>query len=377
LIQPNILFKALSIHGIDFFSGVPDSLLKNFCAYITDNASPSKHFITANEGNAVALSSGHYLGTGRPGLVYLQNSGLGNIINPLLSLNDPKVYGIPVLLMIGWRGEPGIKDEPQHLKQGSITTKLLDVMNIPWHIIDSNTHDIENTIKVITQQMNELKSPVAMIVRKNTFSDYSLKNKNYNNYSLMREQVIKQLIEMMNVDDRIVATTGMAARELYELREMQGNNIGNDFLTVGSMGHASSISLGLAISQPNRRVVCFDGDGSVIMHMGSLTNIGQSLQKNLIHIVLNNGAHDSVGGQPTNAFGINLIGIAKSCGYVHVKIAETFEEIQTAFRELLSSSGPSFFEIRIKSGSRKNLGRPKASPSENLSTFMSNIDFND
>lgn len=375
MIQPEILFKVLSSHGIEFFSGVPDSLLKNFCAYVTDNVSPSKHFITANEGNAIALSAGHYLGTGKPGLVYFQNSGLGNTINPLLSLNDPQVYGIPVLLMIGWRGEPEIKDEPQHIKQGRVTTELLNIMEIPWHVIDSSTENIESIIKKTVQQMNDLKGPVALVVRKNTFSDYSLRNMNHSSYTLTREQVIKKLIEMLNINDRIVATTGMTSRELYELRKTKGDNLNNDFLTVGSMGHASSISLGLALAQPNKRVICLDGDGSVIMHMGSMSNIGQSFQKNLIHIVLNNGSHDSVGGQPTNALGINLTGIAKSCGYTQIKIAETFEEIDLAFNELLSLSGPSFFEIRIKRGARKDLGRPEESPSENLNAFMSNIDF--
>ena len=373
MIQPERMFTALADRGIQFFSGVPDSLLKDFCAYLTDHVAKSHHVIAANEGNAAALSAGHYLGTGQPGLVYLQNSGLGNLVNPLLSLNDPEVYRLPVLLMIGWRGELGVNDEPQHVKQGRITPTLLDAMEIPWQIIDSQTEDLDAILDAALMQMRSKLGPVVLLVRKGTFAPYKLKKNEKNNYPLLREQAIHQLVGQLDSNDRVVATTGMLARELYEFRMARGEGIGNDFLTVGSMGHASSIALGLAISQPNRRVICLDGDGSVLMHMGSLAIVGQSHQENLIHVMLNNGAHDSVGGQPTSAFAIDIASVARACGYREVMVAAEPEEIQQAFASLLGRKGPSFLELRVNKGARADLGRPRSSPAENRDALMDGL----
>ena len=370
MINSQDFFDALKGYGINFFTGVPDSLLKDFCAYITDHADDREHIIAANEGNAVALAAGHYLGTGRTALVYLQNSGLGNTVNPLLSLNDPEVYGIPVLLMIGWRGEPGVKDEPQHIKQGRITTDVLDVMEIPWQIIDSETENPTAVVANAIDQMHAVSGPVALLVRKGTFESYVLKKNEEKHYALTREQAIQQLVDQVEIDDLVVATTGMPARELYEYRVKRGDGLGRDFLTVGGMGHAASIALGLARSQPRLRVICLDGDGAVLMHMGGLAIIGQSDQKNLIHVVLNNGAHDSVGGQPTCAFAINIADIAKSCGYRQVIEAETQEELVDAYDQLQSLPGPSLLEIRINKGARKDLGRPRSTPVENRDAMM-------
>ena len=373
MIQPERLFAALAERGLNFFAGVPDSLLKDFCAYVTDHVDDSHHVITANEGNAVALAAGHYLGTGKPGLVYLQNSGLGNTVNPLLSLNDPEVYGLPVLLMIGWRGEPGVKDEPQHIKQGRITPALLDAMEIPWQVLDSSTQDLNTVLDTALQQMKRQSGPAVLLVRKGAFAPYTLKKNEQSHYPLVREQAIQRVIEQLGSNDRVVATTGMPARELYELRIARSEGSGNDFLTVGSMGHAASIALGLARSQPERRVICLDGDGSVLMHMGSLAIVGQSQQDNLIHVVLNNGAHDSVGGQPTCAFAIDLAGVARACGYQKVLVAAEPQEIDQAFASLLTQKGPSFLEIRVNKGARSDLGRPRSSPAENREALMSGL----
>jgi len=373
MIQPECLFAALSERGFDFFAGVPDSLLKDFCAYVTDHGDDAHHVITANEGNAVALAAGHYLGTGKPGLVYLQNSGLGNTVNPLLSLNDPEVYGLPVLLMIGWRGEPGVKDEPQHIKQGRITPALLDAMEIPWQVVDSSTQDLNAVLDTALQQMQQQSGPAVLLVRKGAFAPYKLKENEQSHYPLVREQAIQRLIEQLGNNDRVVVTTGMPARELYELRVARGEGSGNDFLTVGSMGHAASIALGLARSQPERRVICLDGDGSVLMHMGSLAIVGQSQQDNLIHVVLNNGAHDSVGGQPTCAFAIDMADIARACGYQKVLVAAEPQEIDQAFAALLAQKGPSFLEIRVNKGARSDLGRPRSSPAENREALMDGL----
>lgn len=370
MIQTEHFFKALAKHGIAFFTGVPDSLLKDFCAYVTDHVDESNHLITANEGNAVALSAGHYLGTGRPGLVYLQNSGLGNTVNPLLSLNDPEVYGLPVLLMIGWRGEPSVKDEPQHIKQGRITPALLDAMEVPWQVVDSSCVDVDGIVEAAMAQMHDRSGPAALLVKKGAFAPYALKKNTQSHYPLVREQAIESLIDHLDPRDKVVATTGMLARELHELRMARGEGMGNDFLTVGSMGHAVSIALGLARSQPERRVICLDGDGSILMHMGSLAIVGQSGQENLIHVVLNNGAHDSVGGQPTCAFSIDIATIAKACGYKHARVVELPDAVDKAFKYLLSIAGPSLLEIRINKGSRCDLGRPQSTPADNRDALM-------
>ena len=373
MIQSDHLFKILAERGISFYAGVPDSLLKDFCAYVTDHVDESNHTITANEGNAIALTAGHYLGTGRPGLVYLQNSGLGNTVNPLLSLNDPEVYGLPVLLLIGWRGEPNVKDEPQHIKQGRVTPALLDAMEIPWQILESSSTDIEVIVDAAIKQMEDRSGPAALLVRKGAFAPYVLQKNVQSHYPLLREEAIQRLIEHLSATDRVVATTGMPARELYELRMARGEGMGNDFLTVGSMGHASSIALGLARSQPARRVICLDGDGSVLMHMGSLAIVGQSRQENLIHVVLNNSAHDSVGGQPTCAFAVDLADVARACGYQKVLVAEELKEIDQAFAKLIGKKGPSFLEIRINKGARVDLGRPKSSPVENRDALVNGL----
>jgi phosphonopyruvate decarboxylase len=373
VIHPGYFFQALTERGIRFFTGVPDSLLKDFCAYVTDHVDDSCHVITANEGNAVALAAGHYLGSGSSGLVYLQNSGVGNTVNPLLSLNDPEVYGLPVLLMIGWRGEPGVKDEPQHIKQGRITPALLDTMEIPWHIIASKDVDIDVTLDAAVKQMHSRPGPVALLVRKGAFAPYALRKNEQTYYPLVREKAIQRIIQRLDRNALVVATTGMLARELYEFRIARGDSTRNDFLTVGSMGHASSIALGLARSQPNRRIICLDGDGSVLMHMGALAVVGQSRQENLAHLVLNNGAHDSVGGQPTCAFAVDLVGIARACGYREVHVAVSPEEIDESLTALLSKKGPSFLEIRINKGARADLGRPRSSPADNRKALMDGL----
>lgn len=373
MIQPATLFQNIKSQGIHFFVGVPDSLLKDFCSYITDHTDEHEHIITANEGNAVAMAAGYYLGTGRPALVYLQNSGLGNTVNPLVSLNAPEVYGLPVLLMIGWRGEPGVKDEPQHIKQGRITPAMLDVMDIPWQVLDSETVDTHAIVRTAVQQMHEISGPAALLISTGAFEHYQLKKNKPSHYPLAREQAIQRLVDQIPSEDLVVVTTGMSARELYEYRLSRGDGLGHDFFTVGGMGHASSIALGLARSQPSRRVFCLDGDGAVLMHMGGLAIIGQSNQQNLIHIVLNNGAHDSVGGQPTCAFGVDIAGVARACGYRKVDVIKTPEAIETTFAAFLASKGPSLLEIRINKGARTDLGRPRSTPFETRDALMAQL----
>jgi len=357
--------------GVDFFAGVPDSLLKDFCAYVTDNS--KNNIIAANEGNAIALAVGYHLSTGKVGLVYMQNSGQGNSANPLISLVDPEVYSVSLLLLIGWRGEPGEKDEPQHVKQGKITLDFLKTLGIPYQILPENVDDAGKSLGVAINSIKTRNAPYALIVRKGTFEKYELKNKIKTSYELSREDAIKLVVDQLNEKDIVISTTGKISRELFEYREKLGQGHERDFLTVGSMGHSSSIALGVALQKPNNKVYCFDGDGAVIMHMGSLSIIGSEGPKNFKHIIFNNGAHDSVGGQPTAGFNTDFPLIAKACGYKLALKAETSDEVKEGINLLKFKDGPCLLEIRVNKGSRDNLGRPTRTPKENKEDFMKNV----
>jgi phosphonopyruvate decarboxylase len=372
MLAPQNVYNLLKGAGFEFFTGVPDSLLKNFCAYVTDHSTQHEHVIAANEGNAIALAAGHYLGKKTPAFVYMQNSGIGNAINPLLSLADREVYSFPMLLMIGWRGEPGIKDEPQHGKQGRVMEKLLDAMEIPWFILDAESSAEEVLGQAIASMTNGM-APVALLVRKGTFEQYKLRKADVTDYPMSREQAIQCIVDALGEDDLVVSTTGMASRELYEYRVEKGYGSGNDFLTVGSMGHTSSIAMGLAAAQVDRRVFCMDGDGSVIMHMGSLALVGQVGTPNLVHIVFNNGAHDSVGGQPTVGFGVNLATVASACGYKNTASVSTHEDLLQFMTCMHNVEGPVFLEVCVNKNSRTDLGRPNSTPFENRETFMKRL----
>lgn len=361
-------YEALIGSGIDMFTGVPDSLLKNICAYITDTTPRERHIIAANEGNAVGIAAGHYLATGKPALVYMQNSGLGNTVNPLLSLADEKVYSIPMVLMIGWRGEPGVHDEPQHAKQGEVTLALLDAMQIPYIILE----DVGQIGPQVALAVNR-KSPAAIVVRKGTFGSYKLKNASKNDYELSREQAMKLVVDHLRADDIIVSTTGKLSRELFEYREAKQQGHGHDFLTVGSMGHSSSIALGIALEKPQRRVFCFDGDGAFIMHTGALGIVASMKPRNFYHILFNNNAHESVGGQPTIGYEIDAVGIAKASGYRFAQRAATQEEMIQALQQLEHVEGPALTELRVRIDSRDDLGRPTTTPVENKEAFMEEL----
>ncbi|MDQ2069902.1 phosphonopyruvate decarboxylase [Natronospira bacteriovora] len=368
--QPKAVYASIRDQGIRFFTGVPDSLLKDFCAYVTDHAADEDHVITANEGNAVSLAAGHFLGTGEPALVYMQNSGIGNAVNPLLSLADPEVYGVPMLLMIGWRGEPGVKDEPQHVKQGRVMTELMDAMEIPWYELSSETTDSEAVVAEACRQMREKSMPVALLVRKGAFDKYKLQKDVVTDYPMNREGAVKCVIDLLSADDVVISTTGKTSRELYEYRAERGDGHGSDFLTVGAMGHTASIAMGVARAQPERKVICLDGDGSVLMHMGALAVIGQSSMANFMHVVINNGAHDSVGGQPTVGFQMKLPEIASACGYQAVASVHEADDVKAEMARLRQHKGPVLLEIKTNKGARDDLGRPRTTPIENRDAFM-------
>ena len=369
MISPKYFIEKLRENGIDCFAGVPDSLLKNICAYITDHCDAQHNIITANEGAAVGLAAGHYLATGKPACVYMQNSGEGNIINPLASLTDPEVYNIPVLLLIGWRGRPGVHDEPQHVKQGKVTTGLLNTMSINFDVLSNDEDKAEKQIAKAVEALNR-KEVYALVIEKDTFDNYTLQNVEKNDLTMSREEAIQTVAAALGDKDCIVSTTGMISRELFEYRTAKNQGHERDFLTVGSMGHASQIALGIALEKSDRRVWCFDGDGATIMHMGSMAIVAQKAPKNYVHVVFNNGAHDSVGGQPTVGLNINLAKIAEAVGYKKTISVSLKQQLEPAIKVAIESEGPVLFEIKVKKGNRKDLGRPTTTPIENKEALM-------
>ena len=370
MIRPEFFIETLRSYGIDFYAGVPDSLLKNVCAYITDHFDAAHNIISANEGAAVGLAAGHYLATRQPACVYMQNSGEGNIINPIASLADQEVYNIPILLLIGWRGRPGVHDEPQHVKQGKITTGLLNVMGINYEVLAKEEDKASKQIEKAVNALNN-KDMFALVIEKDTFEEYKLQNVETNDLTISREEAIQTVAAALGEKDCIVSTTGMISRELFEYRAAMDQGHERDFLTVGSMGHASQIALGIALAQPERRVWCFDGDGAVIMHMGSMAIIASKSPKNYIHVVFNNGAHDSVGGQPTVGLKIDLPAVAKAVGYkASYSIDNKTDLVAFLNNAKLLQEGPIILEVKVKKGNRKDLGRPTTTPIQNKEALM-------
>ena len=354
----------------DFFVGVPDSQLKVLCNYLmAEKGINDSHIIAANEGNCVGIAAGHYLATGEVSVVYMQNSGLGNIVNPTASLLHTDVYGIPCIFVVGWRGEPGVHDEPQHVYQGKITEQLLKDLDIESFIISKDTEvsKIHEVMEHFSELLAEGKS-VAFIIRKGALEG-DIAVKYADEYSLVRENVIEEIVKVAG-EDIIVSTTGKASRELFELREKYGQGHEKDFLTVGSMGHSSSIALGVAFSKPESKVWCIDGDGAVLMHMGSMAVLGAKKPNNVVHIVINNEAHETVGGMPTVAGQVDLRAVALACGYSMAVTVSTEEELKNALNQAKEAGQLTFVEVKCNIQSRKDLGRPTTTAKENKENFM-------
>ncbi|XP_063239684.1 phosphonopyruvate decarboxylase-like [Bacillus rossius redtenbacheri] len=371
-LNPSEFYQALRNIDIEFFCGVPDSLLKDFCAFVTHCVPETHHVIAANEGSAVGLATGYHLASGRTGLVYLQNSGLGNTVNPLLSLAAPEVYSVPMLLLIGWRGEPGKRDEPQHMLQGQVTPGMLNSLGIPFSTLPDFIDGAKVTLDKAKMYMDRHSCPYALLVKRQTFLPYKLP-KTPPQFPMTREQALHGVLAGLTDRDAVVSTTGMVSRELFEHRVAHEQGHERDFLTVGSMGHAASIALGIALCKPSRQVFCLDGDGSVIMHMGTLSTVGQLQPPNLKHVVINNGTHDSVGGQPTAAANhdrFSVPRIALASGYLQSRVATTEDELEQGMAWLHAARGPVLLEVKVRSGSRKELGRPTRSPIQNKMDFM-------
>lgn len=358
--------------GVDFITGIPDSTLKQFCDYIGNEGKNvfGNHIVPENEGAAIGLAIGEYLATGKIACVYMQNSGLGNIVNPLTSLAHADVYGIPMLLLVGWRGEPGIKDEPQHKFMGRITTGLLELLEITYVIIDNTTTLTE--FEGILEQAQKCffhHKQFAIVIKQGTFEQREL-SVYENGNCLVREDAIKEIVKQIETDDLVVSTTGKISRELYEQMDLIKGNHKQAFLTVGGMGHAKMIAYGIALREQNRRVICLDGDGAVLMHLGGMAVIGSNPLDNFVHICLDNEAHESVGGMPTGAAGTDYYKLAEECGYAKVYVVITEQELRDALEDIRKEKKMAFVQVKVALGARDNLGRPKESPEENKRAFM-------
>lgn len=365
--SPEDFLRTLTHSGVNFFTGVPDSILRDFCTLV-NQLNPPHHVTAANEGTAVSLAIGHYLGTRSTPAVYLQNSGLGNALNPIISLANKSVYQIPILLIIGWRGEPGLKDEPQHQVQGSITIPLLDICGVPYKILSGETGQKEIQ-EFIRTSSNAKIGPFAILVSKGGISTENIEVKNQIATSLTRKSAIQVISRCISSSDIIVATTGKISRELLVVRESDTKSHA-DFLCVGGMGHASSIATGLAISNLNRRVFCLDGDGALQMHLGSAATIGELSPKNFFHFVFNNGTHDSVGGNPVTSPKLNYQELFKAFGYQNQFLATNGAEIESAVSYCNQNDGPVLIEVKIEGGQEENLPRPSNSPLTSVRNFQ-------
>lgn len=349
MLDQKLIFEELEKQEVTFFTGVPDSYLNGFCNYALNNF-PERNIIAANEGNAVGIAAGHYFASKEIPLVYMQNSGMGNIVNPLASLVDEHVYAVPMLLLIGWRGQAGTGDWPQHELQGQITLGLLDVMGIQYRILPDDNSQVTEILKTAMEYCKTYRKPYALVAPKGVMAGEKINNKDAI-YPMSREEVIEIILDHMPENTIYSATTGRATRELFFLRERRNEGKEHDFLNVGAMGHASSVALGIALEKPGRKVVVLDGDSATMMHMGAMTMVSNLDVPDFIHVVLNNGAHESVGGQPSVGHKINFTKIAEACGYetVHHSVTSK-EELIEAIEVLRECGKASFIDVRIHKG---------------------------
>ncbi|GAB3993045.1 phosphonopyruvate decarboxylase [Glycomyces albus] len=369
MIDPARFIDQLSGLGIGLYTGVPDSLLKQLGSHIMATLPREQHVITANEGAAVGLAIGHYMRTESPAVVYLQNSGFGNLVNPVLSLADPDVYGIPMIIVVGWRGRPGVKDEPQHVKQGRVQEALLDASDLPWAVLPGDPEAAEKAVAEAHAVALERSTPYFLLVEKGTFGDGE-KVKTAEPDLPSREDALIAAAKAVGDEAAIVSTTGMLSRELFEYRQREGLDGDRDFLTVGGMGHASSIALGVAKAESERETWCFDGDGALLMHMGTLAVIADHAPRTYFHIVFNNGVHDSVGGQPTSIGKVDVPQVALASGYRYAASTGDLGSLPAQIAKMRESGGPALLELQVKPGNRKDIGRPTRTPAEAKTAFM-------
>lgn len=373
MVNQQYLFESLKNLGVDFFTGVPDSLLNNFCLYMVENIPDGQHVMAANEGNAIAIAAGHYMATGNIPVVYMQNSGIGNATNPLLSLTHDCVYGIPMILVIGWRGDPAINDHAQHKKQGELTPVLMKDMDIPYEILDDENTVIEKFTWAV-EKAKEISAPVALIAKKAILTE-KVKKQDYPESRLMnREEAVSAVVDVLGGDAIYLGTTGRATREVHEQLKAHGVGEGHEWQNVGSMGHVSSVGLGIALAKPKQKVVVFDGDAAAVMHMGALATNCRYKAGNLIHIVLNNGVNESVGGQPSAGYVVNLTEVAAACGYrTPGHAVETKEELQAILKDYEKGEMPLFVDVHVRQGIRSDMPKLNIDHKAQKEALMKNL----
>ena len=373
MVNQQTLFQELNKLGVKFFTGVPDSLLNDFCLYLVNNIPDSQHVMAANEGNAIAIAAGHYMATGNIPVVYMQNSGIGNATNPLLSLTHDCVYGIPMLLVIGWRGDPSIHDHAQHKKQGELTPVLMSDMDIPYAILDDENTVVEK-FRWAANKAREISSPVALIAKKAILTQKEKKQQYAESPLMNREEAVSAVVDVFGENAVYLGTTGRATREVHEQLIAHGIGEGHEWQNVGSMGHVSSVGLGLALARPDKRIVVFDGDAAVVMHMGALATNCRYKAGNMVHIVLNNGVNESVGGQPSAGYLIDLTAVARACGYRTVRHAvETKEELQQIVRENQAGEMPLFIDVHVRQGIRNDMPKLNIDHKAQKEELMKNL----
>ena len=369
------MHEIFAASGIEYFTGVPDSTFGPWMSYLADHAGHHGHDdrlvhrMAVNEGSAIAHAAGYYLATRKLGLAYLQNAGLGNCVNPLTSLVDPEVYSIPMLLMIGWRGEPGHKDEPQHRKMGRVMLPVLDVLQIPYRVLATET--AEDTVRSACELAREGDTAVALVVRKGLFASYQGQRVAERSFELSREEALGIVVDEMGPEAVVISTTGGISRESFECRETRCQSHGTDFYTVGSMGHCVAIALEIALQKPGRPVYVLDGDGALLMHMGNTATVGYYAPRNLVHVVFDNRCHESTGGQPTVSATLDIAGLAAACGYAAAQVCGSEDELRSALRS--PSPGPRMVVVNVHRGSRANLGRPGLTPGQLKRTFVADL----
>ena len=373
MVDLNQLFEALDEKGVKFFTGVPDSLLNNFCLYLVNNIPDGKHVMAANEGNAIAIAAGNYMATGNIPIVYMQNSGIGNATNPLLSLTHECVYGIPMILVIGWRGDPAINDHAQHKKQGELTPVLMKDMDIPYEVLEDENTVVEKFTWAVAKA-KEISAPVALIAKKAILTE-KVKKQDYPESKLMnREEAVAAVVDMLGSDAIYLGTTGRATREVHEQLKAHGVVEGHEWQNVGSMGHVSSVGLGIALAKPEQKVVVFDGDAAAVMHMGALATNCRYKAGNMIHIVLNNGVNESVGGQPSAGYVVNLTEIAAACGYrTPGHAVETKEELQAIIKDFKKGEMPLFIDVHVRQGIRSDMPKLNIDHKAQKEALMKNL----
>jgi phosphonopyruvate decarboxylase len=367
------LWTIFQRYDLTYFCGVPDSTLKHWLYFLDQHCGQGvTNRIVSIERDAVGWAAGYHAATEKIGTVYLQNSGLGNIVNPVTSLLDPAVYSIPVLLLIGWRGRPGEPDEPQHIRMGAMTESLLDLMGIRYTHLPDTLQAAEQVIAEAKHFMRAESAPYALIVPRKTFTPSADRQEEPapRQYELGREQALAILLETLHENDIIVATTGKLSRELFAYREAAGSGHGQDFLMVGSMGLASSFAAEIALQRPEQRVYILDGDGALLMNAGVLSTIGYYAPENLVHLVFDNHAYDSTGGQPSTSSATDFARTALANSYKEAAVVSSAEELRKSLNRLPKQTGPTMLVIKVRKGARPDLGRPTTSPVENKFNFM-------